>query len=391
MSRSEKTDGASSPWEHGTVVRVGLLYSTTGYAAAEETSIRQGAILAAEQINDQSDSLGFQLELVLSDYQSDSTQAGRNAVDMLSRDRVDVLVGGYTSASRVAIVAATEHLDCAYIYPTYFEGLEIQPNVLYTGAVPNQYFETYLQWIFENLGKKVYVIGSDYVYPRTLSVMIQTLAREAGAQIVADRYVPLGTTELEHIVREICELQPAVVISNLVGVDSLRSLYHEFHRAGLDSAILPIAATVTTEFEVSEIGPEYVQGHYMVSTYFGSLENAPNQSYVAALKHRFGDATVPHVAQVGAYNAIWVLAEALRQCAVLTPAAIRTALKKASFGGNPEGWPLVMRDNHHSTHGSYIGVAETDGSYTVVMTIPPCDPDPYPPSIVPAEKRPLTT
>lgn len=120
MSRSEKTDGVSSPWEHGTVVRVGLLYSTTGYAAAEETSIRQGAILAAEQINDQSDSLGFQLELVLSDYQSDSTQAGRNAVDMLSRDRVDVLVGGYTSASRVAIVAATEHLDCAYIYPTYF-------------------------------------------------------------------------------------------------------------------------------------------------------------------------------------------------------------------------------------------------------------------------------
>ena len=391
MSRSETTDGASIPREHGPVVRVGLLYSTTGYAAAEETSIRQGAILAAEQINEQSDSLGFQLELVLSDYQSDSTQAGRNAVDLLSRDRVDVLVGGYTSASRVAIVAATEHLDCAYIYPTYFEGLEIQPNVMYTGAVPNQYFETYLQWIFETLGKKVYVIGSDYVYPRTLSVMIQTLAKGAGAQIVADRYVPLGSPDLRHIVREISELQPDVVISNLVGVDSLRSLYRELHRAGLDARKLPIAATVTTEFEVSEIGPEYVQGHYMVSTYFGSLENTANESYVAALKHRFGDTTVPHVAQVGAYNAVWVLAEALRQSAVPTPTAIRAALKNTSFDGNPEGWPLVMRDNHHSTHGSYIGVAEEDGSYAVVMTTPPCEPDPYPPSIVPAEKRPTTT
>lgn len=391
MSRSEKNDGAGVPWEHGTVVRVGLLYSTSGYAAPEETSIRQGAILAAEQINEKSSSLGFQLELVLSDYQSDSTQAGRNALDLLSRDRVDVLVGGYTSASRVAIVAATEQLDCAYIYPTYFEGLETQANVIYTGAVPNQYFETYLQWIFETLGKKVYVIGSDYVYPRTLSVMIQTLAREAGAQILADRYVPLGTRELEHIVREICELQPDVVISNLVGVDSLRSLYHEFHSAGLDSASLPIAATVTTEFEVSEIGPEYVEGHYMISTYFGSLKNAANESYVTALKHRFGDATVPHVAQVGAYNAMWVLAEAMRKCAVPTPSAIKEALKCASFEGNPEGWPLVMRRNHHSTHGSYIGVAEGDGSYTVVVTIPPCDPDPYPPSIVPAEKRPLAT
>ena len=129
----------------------------------------------------------------------------------------------------------------------------------------------------------------------------------------------------------------------------------------------------------------------MVSTYFGSLENTAHESYVAALKHRFGDTTVPHVAQVGAYNAVWVLAEALRQSAVPTPTAIRAALKNTSFDGNPEGWPLVMRDNHHSTHGSYIGVAEEDGSYAVVMTTPPCEPDPYPPSIVPAEKRPTTT
>ena len=373
------------------VVRVGLIYSSTGPLAATEISIRQGAIVALEEIATQRVAGDTWIEIVDGDYASDPTTAGRCARELLRDGHVDVLVGGYTSASRVSIIPAVDHVKGVYIYPTYFEGLESHPRTVYTGAVPNQFFEAYLNWIVTNLGSRIYVIGSDYVYPRTLGVMTQNLARAAGADIVADRYVPLGSANLDHIVAEIRELQPDVVISNLVGVDSVRPLYRGLRAAGLGPDDVPVAATVTTEIEVREIGPEFVEGHYMASTYFNSLENPENVHYVAALKARFGDDAVAHVAQVGAYNALWVLADGLRRAKGATPDAILKGLVGATFAGNPEGWPLVIGSNHFSSHSSYIGRAQADGSYRVIEEFGPSDPDPYPPTIVPSARRPSLT
>lgn len=370
------------------VVRIGLLYSSTGLLAATEISVSQGAILAVEEIRAQQVMGQLRFEVVAGDYGSDPTTAGRCARDLLRDERVDVIVGGYTSASRISIIPAIEQSDSVYIYPTSFEGLECHPKTIYVGAVPNQFFEAYMDWILTNLGRRIYVIGSDYVYPRTLGVIIQTLGRAAGADIVADRYVPLDSSDLGQVVREIKDLKPDVVISNLVSVDSIKSLYRGFRSAGIGWDEIPIAATVTTEIEVRETGPEYVEGHYMASTYFSSLTNANNLRYVDALRTRFGDDAVAHVTQVGAYNAMWVLADALNRADDLSSQSILQSLIGTTFHGNPEGWPLVIGSNHHSSHGSYIGQAQADGSYKVIAEFAPREPDPYPPSIVPLDKRP---
>ncbi len=370
------------------VLRVGLLYSSTGPLAKTEMSIQQGAVLAVDEINSQHADYGVRIELAMTDYGSDPANAGRRVRDLSRNQDVQFFVGGYTSASRVSIVAALADTDSLYIYPTYYEGLERDPHTVYVGAVPNQFFNSYMQWILETLGTRIYVVGSDYVYPRTLGVLIQTLAREAGADVVADRYVPMGSIDVTEILKEIGELRPDVVISNLVGMDSVGAFYRGFFEAGWRADTLPIAATVTTELEVRETGAEYVAGHYMASTYFNSLANANNQAYLTSLKARFGEDTVAHVTQVGAYNALWLLAQAHRLAFDRSPTGVMEALSAVQFDGNPEGWPIAVTRNNHTTHGSYIGQCDADGQYRVVQEFRPRMPDPYPASIVASDRRP---
>ena len=105
------------------------------------------------------------------------------------------MIGGYTSASRVSMIPVFEQNNALLFYGTYYEGLECSPNCFYGGAVPNQFLTDYVPWVMENLGTKFYIVGSDYIYPRTVSAIVQKLVTEAGGEIVSDKYFALGTTE----------------------------------------------------------------------------------------------------------------------------------------------------------------------------------------------------
>ena len=367
---------------------VGALFSSTGTLAATEQSIMQGAVLAAEEINAAGGVLGRPVRLVISDYGSDPVMAGRCARAFVQEEGIHVLLGGYTSASRLTISPTVDPVQGLYLYPTYYEGLEFEAGTVYLGAVPNQYLEVYVEWIFATLGSRVYIVGSDYVYPRTIGAMIHGLARKEQAEIVGDRYLPIGATDMSRVMRDLHELAPDVVICNLVGVDSVGAFYSEFAAAGFTPQTMPIAATVTSEFEISKVGADYVDGHYMASTYFSSLTNAENSRYVQALRQRFGADAVAHVTQVGAYNGMWILADVLRRAQGVSIDRIREHLVGARFAGNPGGFPIEIQPNHHSSHPAYIGRATAAGEYEVIASFTPVDPDPYPPSLVRLAKRP---
>ena len=368
-------------------VRIGLLYSLTGSLSLTETSICHGAELAVAEVNAAGGIGGRPLVATIRDYQSDTTIAAKQAASLLRDERVHACIGGYTSASRVAMLPAFRRFGGLFMYTTYYEGLETDERTVYTGAVPNQFLDNYIEWIFSTLGRRVYVIGSDYIYPRTLGVIIQSLARSLGADVVAERYVPLGATDFTAHVAELADLQPDVIICNLVGSDSVGAFYRRFNSSGYTAETLPIAATVTTEIEVQAMGTEYARGHYMTATYFGSLDNAANRRYVAAFQERFGTRAVTHVPQVGAYNAVHLFALAAARARDLTPTALREALIGVSFEGNPEGWPMTIFPNQHADHPSYIGRTRDDGQFDVVAAFPPRDPAPYHSSIVPDPRR----
>ena len=369
-------------------VRVGLLYSLTGGLAVTERSIHQGAELAVAEVNDAGGIGGRPLVALTEDYASDTTVAAKKAAKLLREDGVRACIGGYTSASRVAMIPTFQKDKALFFYGTYYEGLECDTNTFYAGAVPNQFLLDYVPWILQNLGKSLYIVGSDYIYPRTVSAIVQKLAKDGGGTIAADRYFPLGTTEFGSVIADIGAKKPDVIISNLVG-DSTPAFYKQFKAGGYTADNLPIAATVTTEVEVQAMGPENAVGHYMTSTYFQSLDNPANKAYVEAYKAKFGADAVTHMPQVGTYNAVWLFAKAAAAAGDdLSMENLSKHLVGAAFDQSPEGQTTTIGTNHHCNHPSYVGKANAQGQYDVVATFAPRDADPFPPEIVPADKRP---
>ncbi len=370
-------------------IKIGLLNALSGVLSITEKSIYDGAALAVEEVNAAGGVNGRMLEAISEDYASDFTIAVQKAQKLLIEDKVAIVIGGYTSASRVAVIPSFQKNDGLFFYGTYYEGLECDPNVFYAGGTPNQFLIDYVPWIIENLGKKIYIVGSDYLYPRTTSAIEQKLAKAAGGEVVGDQYFPLGTTEFGSVIADIGSKSPDVVISNLVG-DSTPAFYKQFRSAGYTAEKLPIAATVTTEVEVQAMGAENALGNYMTSTYFQTLDNPANVAYVAAFKAKNGADAVTHMPQVGTYDAVWLFANAAAKIdGELTTDALRTALVGTTFDGNPEGQPITILENHHCNHPSYVGKANADGQYDVVATFAPRDADPFPVEVVPENKRPV--
>ena len=373
-------------------IRVGLIHALTGHLSFAERSIYQGAVLAIEELNASGGVEGRLLEPLVEDYASDFTRAVDGVQKLVLENGVQIVFGGYTSASRVAMVPVFERHNALLFYGTYYEGLECSPNCVYGGAVPNQFLTTYVPWVLENLGRRIYVVGSDYIYPRTASAIIRRFVIEAGGTMVADRYFPLGTTNFAETMADIRSAQPTVVFSNMVG-DSTIAFYQQFAEAGFSAATLPIAATVTTEVEVRAMGASFAAGHYMTATYFQSLDNPANRRFVESYRARWGDNAVTSVTVADMYQCVYLFAKAASSLGLggppLPPEQLHGALVGATIDNAPEGVPITILTNHHCNHPSYVGRSNGEGQFDIVATFETRDADPFPPEIVPPGRAPV--
>jgi urea transport system substrate-binding protein len=360
-------------------VRIGLLSALTGPLAPVERSIHEAALLAVDEVNAGGGVGGRRLEAVSADYASDTTRATFEATRLLREAGIRLLAGGYTSASRVAIQPALHKHDGLLLYPTYYEGLESDPRTLYAGAVPNQFLMPFLEWVLEHLGDRIALIGSDYIYPRTAGVIAKRLVSDRGGTVLLDRYVPLGQADFGEVIAEIARVRPSVVISNLVGNDSVPAFYREYRAAGLRADAVPIAATVTTELDLRTMGPVAGAGHYMTASYFSTIDGPANRAYLEALRRRTAVQPSAHAAQVGVYNAIHLLAAAAER--VTDPDSTEawlSALPGTVFAGSPEEHPIAVGADLHTSHPAHIGRAGEDGRFTIIKSWPASAPDPYP-------------
>ncbi|MED5801150.1 transporter substrate-binding protein [Gordonia sp. Z-3] len=356
-------------------MKLGFLYSLSGAQAPMEQSILDGAMLAVHEINAAGGVGGSELEVAVYDDRSEVSSTARGVDHLCRTENVDVIVGGYTSATRLALIPAVHANRSLLMYPTYFEGEETDPRVFYCGATPNQYIADYLTWIAENLGRRVYVVGSDYIYPRVLAEAIRRLGVQLDIEIVGSWYAPLGETRFEAVLEDIARTAPAAIISNLVGLDSTAAFYTQYHAAGFGPQTLPIAATVTTEVDLAQMPATVGDGHFMVATYFSDLDTQVNREYRNALAEVRGQQW-SHAAQVGAYNAVHALALAAEQTPSLDVADLSRALIGVRFDHNPEGLPFYFRANHYSSHPAYVGRA-AGGRYQVIGEFSPRAPEPW--------------
>ena len=369
---STPSTATTEPW------RVGVLFSRSGLMAVSETEHFLGTALAIQEINRAGGVLGREIEVTAYDPASDPNTYRRLADRMLTEDGISVIFGCSTSAERKAVLPAIERRNGLLWFPSLYEGFEYSPNVLNTGAVPNQNSFPLADYLVRNVGRRMFLIGSDYVYPRETNRIMRSLVEAYDGEIADELYVPMDAPDslLREVLARVREAAPEVLFSTVVGRTAQR-FYRLYREAGLDPATMPIASLTMAEGEVREIGAALCEGHITAATYFGSLPTEANRRFVADFQRAYGAAAPVSMWSAGAYAQVRLFALALERAATLdTQRLVETAYTVAVDA--PEGPIQIDAENNHAWLVSRIGRLRADGSFAVVwQSAAPIKPDPY--------------
>ncbi|MBB3770489.1 branched-chain amino acid transport system substrate-binding protein [Angulomicrobium tetraedrale] len=362
----------------GSAWRIGVLFSRKGHMQMPETEHFRGTALAVEEINLAGGVRGRPIEPVCYDPESSSELYRRYAERLLTEDGISTIFGCCASSSRKAILAAVERRNALLWYPSLYEGFEYSPNVIYTGAAPNQNSLQLARYLFAGYGRRFYLVGSDYIYPRESNRIMRDVVGREGGEVVAEAYVPVAPHEdqIRRVVEDIRRKAPDVVFSTVVGTGG-QAFYRIFREAGLDPRTMPIASLTMAEGEVLAIGPELCAGHITAAPYFSTIDTLANHRFVAAYRARFGrEAPVTMYAEA-AYFQIHVFADALRRAGSLDTQRLVDAALGTEYDA-PQGRIRIDPDNNHTLLHARIGMVNAHGTFDVVWEAKaPVKPDPY--------------
>ncbi|MCB9723179.1 MAG: urea ABC transporter substrate-binding protein [Spirochaetaceae bacterium] len=361
-------------------VTVGILHSVTGTMAISETGSVQAEKLAIKQINDMGGVLGRKIEVIQEDGASDWPTFAEKSKKLLVKDKVAAVFGCWTSASRKAVLPVFEQYDGMLYYPTFYEGLEQSPNVIYTGQEATQQIIAGIDWVVREKGAKTfYLLGSDYIWPRTSNKIARKHIEKLGLKVVGEEYYPLGHTQFNSVINKIKLRKPDVIYAIVVGGSNV-AFYKQLKAAGIDLAsdkwtLLTISVT---EDEILGIGGENIEGAYAAMKYFQSLPNPNNQAFVKAFKEMWGDEIVIGDVTQAAYLGPWLWKAAVEKAGSFDIPKIREASPGIELETAPEGY-VRIHENHHLWSKTRIGLAKEDGQYEVVYeTDELMEPDPFP-------------
>lgn len=357
-------------------IKVGILHSLSGTMAISETSVRDAELLAIKEINAAGGVLGKQIEYVVEDGASDNATFTEKAQKLLLDDKVATVFGCWTSASRKAVLPVFEANNGLLWYPVQYEGQESSPNIFYTGAAPNQQIVPAIDYLAENYGKKVFLVGSDYVFPRTANAIIKKQAEAIGLEVVGEEYTPMGHTEYSTIINKIKQVQPDFVFNTLNG-DSNVAFFKQFKDAGITADDIMTCSVSVAEEEISGIGASYLEGHLVSWNYYQTTDTPENEKFVAAYKAEYGENRVTDDPIEAGYNAVYLWAAAVEKAGSTDVDAVKEAAKGITFQA-PEGLITIDGDNQHIYKPVRIGMINTEGLIDEVWsTKEAIKPDPY--------------
>jgi branched-chain amino acid transport system substrate-binding protein len=360
-------------------IKVGVLYSETGVTAAIETSQLLGTLLAIEEINEAGGINGRQILPIHYDPQSDPPRYRMLAERLIAIDNVKVIFGCYMSSTRKAVIPVVERWNRLLFYATLYEGFEFSNNLIYTGAAPNQNSVQLADFMTSNFGSRVYLVGSDYIYPyESNRIMSDLVTQRVGGEILGRQYVPLGADEnsFAGIIADIKALQPDFIFSTVVG-DSTQHFYRAYAEAGLDPKKMPIASLTTCEVEIGKMGADVAAGHYTAAPYFQSIDSPENKTCLARFRRRFNDASTPNACWEAAYFQVHLFAQAMSRAGNEDVDVLMHYLLGQEFQA-PQGRVRIEPNNHHTLLNPRIGCANSSGQFTIVReSRRPVAPDPY--------------
>ncbi len=370
---SSDTAGESS--SGGDTVKVGILHSLSGTMAISEVAVKDAEQLAIDEINAKGGVLGKKIVPVVEDGASDWPTFAEKAEKLITTDKVATVFGGWTSASRKAMLPVFEGLKGLLWYPVQYEGLEASPNIFYTGATTNQQIIPALDYMKEQGLTKVYLVGSDYVFPRTANKIIKAYAAANGLQILGEDYLPLGETGVSTIISKVLAAQPQVVFNTLNG-DSNVAFFKELKAKGNTPDKIQTISVSVAEEEVGGIGIENIAGHLVAWNYYQTTDTPENSKFVEAFKAKYGEKRVTADPIEAGYNAVYLWAAAVEKAGSFEVDKVRAAVAGLSLD-LPEGKVTIDGDNQHVSKTARIGKINDTGLIDEVWASDgPIEPDP---------------
>jgi len=360
-------------------VRVGVLFSETGVTSTIGHSQLQGTLLAIDEVNDAGGLNGRELVPVCYDARSDPATYAVLAERLITQDRVNVIFGCYMSSSRKAVIPVVEKWNKLLFYPTLYEGFEFSSNLIYTGAAPNQNSVQLAEFMTSNFDTRVYLIGSDYIYPyESNRIMGELVCQRQGGEKLAERYVALNAAEADfaEIMADIRAKQPDFIFSTVVG-DSTAALYRAYAEAGFNPKTMPISSLTTSEAEVRQMGADIAAGHFTSAPYFQSITSVANQRCLERLRQRYGEDTTPNLCWEASYFQVHLFANAFRESGDDEVSALMRHLLGSEFDA-PQGRVRIDPTNHHTCLYPRVGRVNARGQFTIVReAVRAVHPDPY--------------
>lgn len=360
-------------------IKVGVLHSLTGTMSISALPVVDATLMAIDEINQNGGLLNKKIEPLLIDGKSDWDSFAIQAEKLITRDHVSVIFGCWTSSCRKKVKGIVEKYNSLLVYPLQYEGLEQSPNILYAGAAPNQQIVPAIKWAYDNLGKRFFLVGSDYVFPHTSNAIIKDQINTLKGSVVGEEYLEFGSHDVKDVVSKIKAAKPNVIINTING-DTNTDFFRELHREKISSTEIPVLSFSISESEIPSIGIEYLKGNYAAWNYFQSIESDENNKFITAFKSRYGAHRSISDAMEAAYTGVYLWAQAVESSGSTQPQAVISSIKEQSFSA-PEGIVSVDPQTLHLWKIVRIGKINERGQFDIIWNSEnPIRPKPFPPT-----------
>lgn len=369
--------GGGSSSGDGDTVKVGLLHSLTGSMAISEKSVRDAEVLAIKEINAAGGVNGKQIEYVEEDGASEPSTFATKAEKLIDSEGVSTIFGCWTSSSRKAVKPIVEEYGSLLWYPVQYEGMESSSNIVYTGAAPNQQIVPAIDYLLDQGYKKFFLLGSDYVFPRTANMIINAQLEAKGAEAVGEEYADMDQTDFAAIISKIEAAKPDVIINTLNGTGNV-SFFKQMSEKNYTSNDYMTMSFSIAEEEVATIGADILKGHMVSWNYYQTTDTEKNKEFVKAYKDAYGENRVTSDPAEAAYDAVYLWKAACEKADSFKPEDVIKAVESGEISFDaPEGTVTIQGDNHHLVKPVRIGQVGDDGLINEIYATDPVAPDPY--------------
>ena len=355
-------------------IAVGSILDATGPINIYGLPMIDATKFAVDAINQSGGVLGRKLRLIEADCQSNNQVYAQNALKLILDDKVSVLMGGITSASREAVRPVVDKYSAAYFYNEQYEGGVCDKLVFCTGVTPAQQLGVLVPWAAKQHGKKFYTLAADYNYGHISADWVKVYLKAAGGELSGEEFIPLDVVNFDSVIQRLQSAKPDVIMSLLVGGNHI-AFYRQFAASGLKEKMAIVSATFGLGNEQVVLKPQEAEGIVVIYPYFQELDNAVNKDWVAAWRKRFG-ANYTYVTDSACtvWNGWHLWAMAVNKANSPDRDKVIAALETGLTFDSPEGTIRLDPKSHHVVHSVHLAKVNNKNGFSIMESFANVEP-----------------